>query len=232
MNMLNKKPNSLELSQGESVFKTDLVLSKSISETTGQKVAIFGGSGIAPGSEYYEKAREFAKILSKAGISVITGGGPGIMEAGNRGASEAENNSAPSYGLRVDAIKEEVVENDCYIDESCVFTFDTLAVRLLTLISVSDAVVFFPGGFGTFEELFSLLVRMKVGMMKQVPVYLFGKVFWNGLFEWLQNVVLKEHAINQKNLALFQISDDIEKISNEIIKHCKQGGLNGVFENR
>ena len=218
---MNKEPNNLELRQEESVFKTDLLLSKKISEKTDRKIAIFGGSGIERGSEYYEKARQFANLISNAGISVITGGGPGIMEAGNKGSSEANNDKAFSYGLKVAAIKEEVVANNRYIDKSCDFTFDTLAVRLITLISVSDAVVFFPGGFGTLEELFSLLVRIKVGMMNPIPIYLFGKHFWMGLFDWLEEVVLKEGAINRSNFELFKMEDDIEKIFQEI-KTCTE----------
>ncbi len=89
------------------------------------------------------------------------------------------------------------------------------------MIGSSDAIVLFPGGFGTLEELFSLLVRLRVGMMKKVPVYLFGSEFWSGLINWLSTVVLQNKTISEQDLKLFKIEDDIEKISTEIISLLK-----------
>ena len=216
--MIDKKPNCIELESDESVFVRDLSISKEISCRDEKLVAIFGGGGIPRESFYYQKAMEFAKNIASSGISVITGGGPGIMEAGNRGAKSSESLSN-SYGLKVSAIKDEDLGDITYLDPNCDFTFDTLAVRLLTLIANSNAIVFFPGGYGTFEELFSLLVRIKVDMMKGVPIYLFGSKFWGGLISWLSEVVKNEGTIGDEHLSLFRVEDDIEKISQEIISH-------------
>ena len=216
--MIDKKPNCIELESDENVFVRDYSISKEISSRDEKIVAIFGGGGVPRESFYYQKAMEFAKNISAAGISIITGGGPGIMEAGNRGAKSTEALSN-SYGLKVSAIKDEDLGHSNYLDQNCDFTFDTLAVRLLALIANSNAIVFFPGGYGTFEELFSLLVRIKVGMMKKIPIYLFGSQFWNGLILWLSEIVKKEGTIGDDHLSLFKVEDDVEKISQEIISH-------------
>lgn len=215
-----KRPNGIELSKDGSVFLDDYSLTEKILEKNQKLVAIFGGSCISEDSIYFQKAKDFAGLISASGISVITGGGPGIMQAGNMGA-KLSNPSISSYGLRVEAIKDECIVNNPYIDKDCEFTFNTLSVRLLTLIGSSDAIVLFPGGFGTLEELFSLLVRLRVGMMKQVPVYLFGSEFWNGLINWLSTQVLGNKVISEKDLQLFKVEDDIEKISSEIISSLK-----------
>ena len=214
--MDNRKPNCLELSTDASVFSSDFSLSKEIFERQQKLVAIFGGGGISEDSNYYQKAKEFASLISQSGISIITGGGPGIMQAGNNGAKLADS-SASSYGLKVEAIKDEDVGESPFIDSDCKFTFNTLSIRLLTLIGSSDAIVFFPGGFGTLEEMFSLLVRVRVGMMKKPPIYLCGSEFWGGLFSWLSSEVLRNGAISEKDLELFKLEDDIQKISSEII---------------
>lgn len=215
-----KRPNSVELSKDGSVFLDDYSLTEKILEKNQKLVAIFGGSCISEDSIYFQKAKDFAGLISASGISVITGGGPGIMQAGNMGA-KLSNPSISSYGLRVEAIKDECIVNNPYIDKGCEFTFNTLCIRLLTLIGSSDAIVLFPGGFGTLEELFSLLVRLRVGMMKRMPVYLLGSEFWNGLINWLSTQVLENKVISEKDLQLFKIEDDIEKISSEIISLLK-----------
>ncbi|MDR1034799.1 MAG: LOG family protein [Holosporales bacterium] len=183
-------------------------------------IAFFGGSGIPAGSFYYEKAVELATAITSAGGVVLTGGGPGIMEAGNRGAGLGKEGS--SYGLLVNTIHREFSGSNSYIDPENRFVFETLSVRLLTLISCSRAIVFFPGGFGTFEELFSLLVREKVEMMQSLPIYLFGSKFWNGLLKWLKDTVIPEKVIEPECLELFSIEDDLTKIANNIIEHCLQ----------
>lgn len=211
-----KKPNCIELSKDDSIFSDDFNITKKILKQDKPFVAIFGGSGIAEESPYFQKAKEFASLISKAGISVITGGGPGIMQAGNMGA-KLSNSQASSYGLRVAAIKGENIGDSPFIDQDCLFTFNTLAIRMVTLMSLSDAIVLFPGGFGTLEELFSLLVRVRVKMMESLPIYLCGREFWSGLIDWLSTQVLDNKAISQEDLKLFKLEDDIEKIANEII---------------
>lgn len=215
-----KEPKCIELSKGATIFSEDYSLTNEILKRNQKLVAIFGGSCIPEDSIYFQKAKEFAKLIASSGISIITGGGPGIMQAGNIGA-KSSNSSVSSYGLKVEAIKDEIIKDNPYIDKDCEFTFNTLSVRLLTLIGSSDAIVLFPGGFGTLEELFSLLVRLRVRMMKKVPVYLFGSEFWSGLIKWLSTEVLQNKVISEQDLQLFKIEDDIEKISTEIISLLK-----------
>ena len=218
--MENKRPTCLDLSLGIEAVIKDLAISKDIINRPGKRVAMFGGTQIPHTSSYYEEAEYLAKLISSAGISVITGGGPGIMEASNKGAKASNFSGSSSYGLKVGAIKIEYLPDNPYIDEDSSFTFNTLSVRLLTLISSSDVIVFFPGGFGTLEELFCLLVRIRVEMLGKIPVYLVGSKYWSGLVSWLSNFVLPEKVINSQDLELFKIEDDIEKVSQGIISHC------------
>ncbi|MDR0744814.1 MAG: LOG family protein [Holosporales bacterium] len=217
--MTNKNLNSLELAQGDQVLKDDYNLSEILAKSPDKRLVILGGNGIKQDSYYYLKTVFLTRTVAQAGISVMTGGGAGIMEAANKGAKTA-NSSASSYGLRVESIGEEISASNSYIDKSCGFMFKTLAVRLITLLSSANAIVFFPGGFGTLEELFSLLVRLKIGIMNNIPVYLYGSKFWSGLISWLDNTVRNEGVINEEHLKLFKIEDDIEKISKDIISCC------------
>jgi uncharacterized protein (TIGR00730 family) len=212
------EPNGVELSAGRDAFLSDLDTSRKIAGADERFVAFFGGSKICRGSFYYEKAVELAGLVSSAGCALITGGGPGIMEAGNKGTKMSGSDA--SYGILVNTIQHEFSGANPFIDLGKRFVMNTLSVRLLTLISNSMAVVFFPGGFGTFEELFSLLVREKVEMIQSIPIYLFGSKFWNGLMKWLMDVVIKEGVIDTAHLDLFKIEDDCSKISQEIIEHC------------
>ena len=208
------KPNGIELSQESTVFSEDFEQSLRLFREE-RVVAIFGGSALNEGTEYYEAARSLAYKLAQAKCSIITGGGPGIMRAGNRGASEAHGKT---YGLRVEAIHDENTVDTPHIQEGNLLIYRTLSVRLLTLVGASDAIVFFPGGFGTLEEMFSLLVRVRVGMMKQIPIYFYGSKFWNGLKNWMSDEVLGNHTISKKDLELVQIEDDLNVISAKIIE--------------
>lgn len=209
------KPNCVELNQGVDVFVEDYERGSQLFHTS-RVVAIFGGSAILSGSDACDAARTLACELSQNDCTIITGGGPGIMRAGNEGASSSSTNT---YGLRVESIRDENMIDASYIPEGHLLTYKTLSVRLLTLISSSDAIVFFPGGFGTFEEMFSLLVRLRVGMMKHIPIYFYDSKFWGGLTDWLSTVVLKSGTINKQDLELFRIEDDIKSISAEILKY-------------
>ena len=207
------KPNSIELKQDKNAFSEDMERSAPLFRE-GKKVALFGGSAIDENSGYFKSAKLLAKTLAKQNITVITGGGPGIMKAGNTGAVE----NGETFALRVEAIHDENDVDVSYIPDGHLLMYKTLAVRLLTLIGSSDAIVFFPGGFGTLEEMFSLLVRIRVGMMKKIPVYFYGSEFWNGLKTWISDTVFGVKAINENDIAIFRIEDDINKIAKEIIE--------------
>lgn len=205
--MTERKSNGLELNLTDDVFGRDLENSSKVLSCPDKKVAIFGGTQIPVGTEYYEKAVTLARKLGDAGMSIITGGGPGIMEAGNKGARESGVNS---HGLLVNCISNE--RCNPFVDSDYKRNFDTLSIRLLTLISCCNAVVFFPGGYGTLEEFSSLAVRLRLGMLEKMPVYLYGSEFWNGLFSWLSGSVLEKGLIGKQDVDSFSILDDIDGI--------------------
>ncbi len=219
MNYLNFiKQKKIELNFTSDSLLTDYAMSKEIFTRNDRRVAIFGGGAIRQGTIYYEKARFFAKAVASEHISIITGGGPGIMEAGNRGACASESKKSVSYGIRVKAITDEMIRNP-FLQKN--YEFDTLSLRLLSLISSCDVAVLFPGGFGTLEELFSLLVRIKVNMLSKIPVYLFGESFWKGLIDWMKKELIAEEVINDCDFDSFQIVDDINNLSKKVITHIK-----------
>lgn len=208
----------MELNLNSESILTDYDMSQEIFNRKDRRVAIFGGSSIRQGSVYYEKARFFAKTVASEHISIMTGGGPGIMEAGNRGACASESKESVSYGIRVKAITDEMIRNP-FLQKS--YEFDTLSLRLLSLISSCDVVVLFPGGFGTLEELFSLLVRIRVNMLPRVPVYLFGESFWQGLVDWMKKELIGEGVISEHDFDSFQVIGDVGDLSKKVIAYIK-----------
>lgn len=215
------KQACVELEIGEKPLLADYSLSQELVSRTNRRVAIFGGSCIQRDSVYYENARFFANKVALAGISVMTGGGPGIMEAGNMGACSAENDESISYGIRVNSITGEMIRNP-FLQKS--YEFDTLSLRLLSLISSCDVAVLFPGGFGTLEEMFSLLVRIRVKMLQKIPVYLFGREFWQGLVVWMEENLVRERVIDPRDMNSFKLVDCIEDLSTEVVDYIR--GLN------
>lgn len=215
-----KQPNGVELNYTKDEYSADLQRSAQLELKT-PVVACFGGSSMDRAASYWADAERLARKLAGAGIGIITGGGSGVMEAANAGAYSV--NPENSYGLRVETIRDE--SDACCMAEANVVTYKTLSIRLLTLISKSDAIVFFPGGFGTLEEMFSLLVRVRVNMMNSVPIYFYGSEFWTGLKNWLKDNVLPMGLINPTDMELINISDDIDEISDEIIKKLNANGI-------
>jgi uncharacterized protein (TIGR00730 family) len=197
-------------------FIEDLAAGDVIAARNENIVAVFGASNIGGSSPYYKKCVEFSRIVARSGISVMTCGGPGIAEAANTGAKGVSR----SYGLQVNAISNESVDGNPHIDDDCGFSFNALAMRLLALISNASVAAFFPGGFGTLEELFALLSRIKAGMMSAIPIYLFGSEFWGGLRSWLENAVKNVGAIDDDHLSLFKIEDDVREFAEKVISHC------------
>ena len=209
---MKQNRRSVEFTLNSSAFSDDYELGKLLSDGNDIRIAILGGGGIASSDKYYQDACDFAYRAAMLGVSIVTGGGCGVMEAGNKGASRA---SAKSYGVRVKVLPTEHIENN-YINN--LYEFNTLSIRLLSIISSCDCAVFFPGGFGTLEELFAILVRMRVGMMNKIPVFLYSNAYWATLLLWMKNQLVKNNVIQYKDLQLFEIVDNvddlIEKISN------------------
>lgn len=164
-------------------------------------VTIFGSARTVPTDPYYVKAVQTAMLLAKAGIPVLTGGGPGIMEAANRGAMEA---GGLSIGCNIELPFEQ--GSNAYLNRSLNFKF--FFVRKTMFVKYATAFIVFPGGYGTLDELFEALTLIQTGKVTHFPVILFGSAYWAGLVDWLTRTVAEERKINLTDLLLFRVTDD------------------------
>ena len=164
-------------------------------------VSIFGSARTHPDDPQYLAAVETGRLLGEKGFSIITGAGPGIMEAANKGAKLA---GAPSYGCNIELPFEQGANP--YVDTLVGFRY--FAVRKTMFIKYSSAFIIFPGGFGTFDELFEALTLIQTGKISQFPVVLFGKHYWAGLVRWIQSRVLAERKISPGDMDLIVVTDD------------------------
>jgi hypothetical protein len=174
-------------------------------------VTIFGSARTPPGDAYYEKAVETGRLLAEAGIPVITGGGPGIMEAANKGAAQA---AGLSIGCNIELPFEQ--GSNAYLSRSLNFKF--FFVRKTMFVKYATAFIVFPGGYGTLDELFEALTLIQTGKVKHFPVILFGTAYWSGLVEWLAKTVAEQGKINRTDLQLFQVTDDPAEAARIVIE--------------
>jgi len=178
----------------------------------GPAVSLFGSARVKPEEPLYEKTVELSKALSEAGFSVITGGGPGLMEAGNKGAFE---NGGESIGLHIHLPMEQV--NNPYMNIKSEFRY--FFIRKLMFIKYALAYVALPGGFGTLDELSEALVLIQTHRIKPFPIVLFGTEYWTGLIEWFKAQMVTNSFCKEEDLDLFIITDDIDKVISHIKKH-------------
>lgn len=164
-------------------------------------VTLFGSARLQPGHPWYEKSVETGRKFGEAHFAVITGGGPGVMEAGNKGAKEA---GTLSIGLNIELPHEQFVNP--YLTRMIQFRY--FFVRKTMFIKYSRGFVFLPGGFGTLDELFEALTLIQTGRIRNFPVVLMGRAFWSGLLAWLKETVAKERMIAPEDLNLFHVTDD------------------------
>jgi len=169
----------------------------------GPCVTIFGSARTKPNNIYYQKAQEIASGLVREGYGVITGGGPGIMEAGNKGAKLA---GGRSVGLNIFLPHEQ--KGNIYIDSDKIINFDYFFVRKVMFVKYSQGFVVMPGGFGTLDELFEALTLIQTKKIGRFPIVLVGKTFWKGLLSWIKKTLLeKEKNIGGEDLFLFSVVD-------------------------
>jgi len=187
-------------------------------------VTIFGSARVEEGNKYYEAARELAFKLSKKGFSIVTGGGPGIMEAANRGAFEAGGNSV---GLNIKLPKEQ--KPNKYLTE--ILNFNYFFARKVMLVKYATAFVLFPGGFGTLDELTETLTLIQTKKLKPFPVILYGNEYWNGFVQWLNDVVVKDGYIDKEDVKLFKQMDNIDEIVDYINKWYIKNSTKLIGEN-
>ncbi|MGA2382413.1 MAG: TIGR00730 family Rossman fold protein [Gemmatimonadales bacterium] len=174
-------------------------------------VTFFGSARTLPDDPYYKAATETARLLSAAGFSIITGGGPGIMEAANRGASLG---GGPSIGLNIELPFEQGTNE--FVDTAMHFHY--FFVRKLMFVKYSIGFVVYPGGLGTLDELFEALTLIQTGKIKHFPVVLFGSAYWRGLTEWLRQTVAAERKINASDLDIFHVTDDPQDAAAEVTR--------------
>ncbi|MGH9819636.1 MAG: TIGR00730 family Rossman fold protein [Pyrinomonadaceae bacterium] len=176
-------------------------------------VSIFGSARTHPDDPYYAAARETARLLGEAGFEIITGGGPGVMEAANRGAHDA---GATSVGCNIELPFEQMANP--YLTKSLSFKY--FFVRKTMFIKYSNAYVIFPGGFGTMDELFEALTLIQTRKIRNFPVVMFGSQYWRGLLSWLTSMMLNEKMINAEDLSLIHLTDSPNDAVNFIIETC------------
>ena len=177
----------------------------------GPSVTVFGSARTKPDDPYYGIAYELGKLLAHEGLSVITGGGPGIMEAANKGAMEAGGASA---GVGVELPFE--ASNNAFIDADKNITFRYFFVRKLMFLKYSQAFVAFPGGLGTLDELFESLTLSQTGKTPKFPIMLVGRDYWSGLVVWLRERALAEGYIGADDLELFRVVDTADEAMHSI----------------
>jgi uncharacterized protein (TIGR00730 family) len=190
----------------------------------GPAVTVFGSARLAPGSPYYNKCLKVAENLAKDGFAVISGGGPGIMEAANKGA---QNGKGTAVGLNI-ALPMEQTQNP-FQDVRIEFRY--FFVRKLMFVKYAVAYVIFPGGFGTLDELFEALTLIQTKKIRGFPVVLVGREYWSGLIDWMKKTVLAAGNINQEDLGLMHIVDEPEEVC-AIINARYRDRLSGVHKDR
>jgi uncharacterized protein (TIGR00730 family) len=178
----------------------------------GPAVSLFGSARTKPNDPYYQAAVETSRLLAEAGFSVITGGGPGIMEAGNKGAFEAKKPGIESVGLNISLPMEQ--EGNRY--QSISLDFHYFYARKVMFVKYADAFVCFPGGFGTLDEFFETMTLIQTQKVESFPVILYGTPFWSGLVEWMKAQLIP-NFIDSEDVDIFRIVDKPEHVV-ELVK--------------
>ena len=174
----------------------------------GPCVSIFGSARTKPEDKYYKKTIEISESIVKLGLGIITGGGPGIMEAANKGAQKA---GGVSVGLNID-LPFEQTHNE-FIDSDKIIDFDYFFVRKVMFVRYAQAFVVMPGGFGTLDELFEAITLIQTNKIERFPVILYGSEFWSGCVDWIKNTVIKKfNNVSTNEILLFEVVDTKDEI--------------------
>ena len=182
---------------------------------TWPSVSIFGGARMRKGSPYYRDASRLSEILSSRGYSIITGGGPGIMEAANRGAQKA---GGKSIGLSISLPQEQ--GTNAYVGTTVEFNY--FFARKVMFVKYACGIIGMPGGFGTLDEIFEALTLVQTKKIRNVPVVLFGSSFWSGLVDWLASQPVEQRLLSRRDLRLFYVTDDPEEAADIIDRHYRR----------
>ena len=200
-----KNWNAIKSSDSWQIFKimSEFVQGFETMSKIGPCVSVFGSARTKPDNKYYKQAEEIGYLLTQSGYGVISGGGPGIMEAANKGASRGEGKSV---GLNIELPFEQ--SSNPYIDNDKLINFDYFFVRKVMFVKYAQGFIVLPGGVGTLDELFEAITLIQTQKIGKFPIVLLGKTYWEGLLEWIKKVMLaKEQNISVEDLELINIVD-------------------------
>ncbi len=183
----------------------------------GPAISIFGSARVGRRNRYYGAARRLASALVNQGFAIITGGGPGIMEAANRGARDA---GGVSIGANIELPFEQGLNE--YVDLGMEFRY--FFVRKVMFVKYAEGFVIFPGGFGTLDELFEALTLIQTGKVQHFPVVLYGKDYWEGMMQWIRDKPLYEEKVSPEDLDLLTITSDIDEACEAMTRHRESRG--------
>lgn len=190
----------------------------------GPCISVFGSARTMPDNKYYELAVDISRRLSEEGFGIISGGGPGIMEAANKGA---QLGGGKSVGLNIELPFEQ--ESNQYIDRDANLNFDYFFVRKTLFTKYSQGFVMMPGGFGTMDEFFEVATLIQTGKMSPVPLILVGKDYWGGLMGWLENIMMQEKNISMDDLGLLKVADTADEVADHVLNFYSKHALQPNF---
>ena len=228
---IKKHPNlswsEIKSNDSWSIFKimSEFVEGYETLQAIGPCVSIYGSARTGPETETYKASRVVASALVDAGYGVITGGGPGVMEAGNRGAQDRDG---VSVGLNIELPFEQ--NHNEYINPDTCLNFDYFFVRKVMFVKYSQAFVVMPGGFGTMDELFEALTLMQTNKITKQPIVLYDSAFWSGLLDWFKETMLDKYkTIGENDNVLFRLADSPEEVIEHIQGYHNKHGLSPNF---
>jgi hypothetical protein len=189
----------------------------------GPAVTVFGSARVAEGAPMYELARTISRRLAESGFAIITGGGPGVMEAANRGCREG---GGLSVGCNIELPHEQGLNP--YVDLGIEFRY--FFARKMMFVKYADAFVILPGGFGTLDELFESLTLIQTGKVRDFPVVLVGTSYWQGLLDWMRDVQLPAGAISAADIDLLQLTDDPDEVCEIVRAYAARSRVDGATQ--
>ncbi len=225
--MKHKNWDDIRIEDAWSIFKVmgEMVEGFEKLKRIGPCVSIFGSARTTEDDKYYKLSIEIAEKLVELGFGVITGGGPGIMEAGNKGA---QNAGGASVGLNIELPFEQ--DGNPYIDRDKFINFDYFFVRKVMFVKYSQGFIGMPGGFGTLDELFEVITLIQTKKIKRVPIVLVGSSFWSEMVNWIKTSLLeKENNISPKDMDLFTIVDTADEAVNVIDTYYSKNDIQPNF---
>ncbi|MEX0680413.1 MAG: TIGR00730 family Rossman fold protein [Balneolales bacterium] len=190
----------------------------------GPSVSFFGSARLNEDSRYYSMAVETARMLTRIGFGIITGGGPGLMEAGNRGAQQS---GGTSVGLCISLPHE--INNNKYIEQDYRIVFNYFFARKVMFVKYAQGFIVLPGGLGTLDELFEALTLIQTHKIHQFPIIMMGKEYWGGLIDWMKKTMVEQKTIDAKDLELFHLTDNPEEAANIIFEFYQNRNLQPNF---